>query len=35
MTYTRYIYEAFYTPGMEKARQEKNFIYTTQKKTFI
>ena len=32
MTYTRYLYLAFYTPGMEKTRQDKNFIYTTQKK---
>ena len=32
MTYTRYLYVAFYTPGMEKTRQDKNFIYTTQKK---
>ena len=32
MTYTRYLYVAFYTPGMEKTREDKNFIYTTQKK---
>ena len=35
MTYTRYLYVAFYTPGMDKTRQDKNFIYTwhTEKKT--
>ena len=32
MTYTRYLYVAFYTLGMEKTRQDKDFIYTTQKK---
>ena len=32
MTYTRYLYLAFSTPGMDKTRQDKNFIYTTQKK---
>ena len=35
MTYTRYLYLAFYTPGMEKTRQDKNFTYTTQKKKDI
>ena len=32
MTYTRYLYVAFYTPGTDKTRQDKNFIYTTQEK---
>ena len=40
MTYTRYLYVAFYTPGMDKTRQDKtrqdkNFIYTTQEKKIL
>ena len=37
MTYTRYLYVAFYTPGMNKTRQDKTrqelYLYHTEKKT--
>ena len=32
MTYTRSLYVAFYTPGMNKTRQEL-YLYHTEKKT--
>ena len=33
MTYTRYLYLAFYTPGMEKTRQgQELYLYHTEKK---
>ena len=36
MTYTRYLYVALYTPGMDKTRQDKTrtvHLYHTEKKT--
>ena len=32
MTYTRYLYVAFYAPGMDKTRQEL-YLYHTEEKT--
>ena len=33
MTYTRYLYVAFHTPGMEKTRRQEVYLYHTEKKT--